>query len=352
MAFARPALPELYLRIYADLVSKSGIQSPLKKSILKAIAYAIAGVAHMLFGFLDFIFKEAFPTTCSEAVLTVWAYIYGVAQKQASFAERAVKFTGVNGAVIPILTILKSNDGTEYETQEEVTVSGGEAIVSILCKLAGTIGNLDTGFKLSLVSPISGVIAQATIQASGQIDGEDQEDIELWRGRILSRIKDPPHGGNEADYEAWALEIPGVTRAWVYPSHLGIGTVGLAFVNDADEDIFPGVDKVTEVQEIIDAKRPVTAELIVFSPIKDEIDFDIQLDPDSADIRAAIEAKLKDLFKREGEPGGTILVSHIREAISLAPGEFDHILVSPTSDIVSATGHLSVLGDATFSGIP
>lgn len=351
MAFSRPTLPELTQRVYADLTSKSGIQSPLKKSILKAFAYAIAGVTYMLFGFLDFIYKEAFPTTCSEAVLIVWAYIYGVFRKQASFASRKIKFTGVNGSIIPALTILKANDGTEFETQVEVTISGGEAIVLTICKSAGTVGNLSTGFKINLVSPISGVISQAAIQAADQIDGENQEEIEAWRGRILLKIKEPPHGGAKADYESWALDIPGVTRAWPYPGHLGIGTVGLAFVNDADEDIFPNPAKVAEVQALIDALRPVTAELIVFAPIKDEIDFNIQLNPNTVEVRAAVQGKLKDVFHREGVPGGLIPISHIREAISLAPGEFDHVLISPVADIDSVTGHLAVLGDITFGVI-
>lgn len=352
MAFSRPSLQEIVQRVYTDLTSKSGIQSPLKKSILKAFAYAIAGTAHLLFGFLDFIYKQAFPTTCDETVLIVWAYIYGIPRKQASFAEMVVKFTGVNGSVIPALTILKKADGTEYETKSEVMIAGGQALVSIICKSAGTIGNIDAGLKLNLVSPISGVIAQAAIQEAGLINGQDQETIELWRERILERIKEPPHGGNKADYKAWALEIPGVTRVWVYPAYLGIGTVGLSFVNDAEADIFPTSGKVAEVQEILDEKRPVTAELIVFSPVKDEIDFDIEISPNIAAVRTAVENNLKDLFKREGEPGGKIPLSHIREAISLAAGEYDHILNSPSADIESDQGHLAVLGEITFSVIP
>jgi uncharacterized phage protein gp47/JayE len=352
MAFSRPTLPELVQRVYTDLSSKSGIQSPLKKSILKAFAYAIAGTAHLLFGFLDFIYKQAFPTTCNEEVLIVWAYIYSIPRKQASFAERDVKFTGTDGSVIPALTILKKSDGTEYETQSEVTITLGEALVKVLCETAGTIGNIDTGLKLNLVSPVSGVNSQATVQATNQINGQDQEEIELWRGRILSRIKEPPHGGNQADYEAWALEIPGVTRAWIYPSYLGIGTVGLSFVNDAEADIFPTAAKVTEVQNAIDKLRPVTADLTVFAPVKHEISFDIQISPNTTDVRTAIENQLRALLKREGVPGGKIFISHVREAISLAPGEFNHVLISPVTDIVSPQGNLPVVGLVTFSVTP
>jgi uncharacterized phage protein gp47/JayE len=352
MSFPRPTLQDLVKRIYTDLVSKSGLSSPLKKSVLKAFSYAIAGAVYMLFGFLDFIYKQAFPTTCSEEVLIVWAYIFDIARKVASFSQREVQFTGVNGSVIEALTIVKWGDGTEFETQEEVTITLGVASVLVICKTAGIAGNLDADFKLNLITPISGVQSQATILSTNQIDGQEQEDVELWRGRILTKIKDPPHGGNLADYEAWALEIAGVTRAWVYPNYLGIGNVGIAFVNDAEEDIFPDPAKVAEVQEAIDIVRPVTAEVTVFAPVEDEIDFSIQLNPNTLAIRDAVSENLRDLFKRSAIPGGTVKISHVREAISLAVGEDDHVLISPVVDIVSATGYLATLGTPTYASIP
>ena len=47
-------------------------------------------------------------------------------------------------------------------------------------------------------------------------------------------------------------------------------------------------------------------------------------------------------------PGGTILESHMREAISIAAGEFDHEMIQPTTDVVSGAGALSVIGLVTF----
>jgi uncharacterized phage protein gp47/JayE len=62
-----------------------------------------------------------------------------------------------------------------------------------------------------------------------------------------------------------------------------------------------------------------------------------------------VTAELKDLFIRDGSPGGTILISRVREAISIAAGESDHVLISPTVNIVSPAGQLPVVGTITWS---
>ncbi len=63
---------------------------------------------------------------------------------------------------------------------------------------------------------------------------------------------------------------------------------------------------------------------------------------------AAVAASLADLIRRQAEPGGTLLISHIREAISTAAGEHDHELISPAADVTHATGHIAVMGRITW----
>lgn len=350
MAYPRPALVELQKRIYSDIVSEAGIKSLLKRSIVKAISYAIAGVVHLLFGFIDFVFREAFPTTCSEATLYVWAYIFNVPRKIASYSKRKVKLLGVNGSYIDQGVILRSDD-VEFVVQEGGYITGGHYFVLVICSTAGIEGNIESGANLTLSQPITGVQPQAEVLEEDAIEGEDVEDLELWRSRVIEKIQSPPHGGTKTDYEQWAKEIPGVTRAWPYENYTGIGYVGLAFVMDGAPDIFPDPAKVQEVQDRLDELRPVTANLVVFSPVKEEIDFDIQLNPNTPAVQDAVIESLKDLFKREASPGGTVYISRIREAISLATGENDHVLLSPTTNIVSSTGHLAVLGETTFGNI-
>ena len=52
---------------------------------------------------------------------------------------------------------------------------------------------------------------------------------------MLESYGAPPHGGNSSDYVTWALEVPGVTRAWVPPVPLIPGAVTVFFMMDVSE---------------------------------------------------------------------------------------------------------------------
>jgi uncharacterized phage protein gp47/JayE len=143
--------------------------------------------------------------------------------------------------------------------------------------------------------------------------------------------------------------VPGVTRAWAYPQELGAGTVTVRFVRDNDASIIPDAGEVAAVQAYIDQLRPGTAALTVVAPVAVTLNFTIQsMAPGTQAVKDAIAAELTDLLAREAEPGVTILVSHLREAISIAAGETDHVLVAPAANVVYATGQMPVMGTITW----
>src|SRR6218665_2222124 len=134
-----------------------------------------------------------------------------------------------------------------------------------------------------------------------------------------------PMGGTEEDYKSWALEVPGVTRVWVYAHEMGTGTVTLRFVRDADVSIIPGEGEVATVKHYVDARRPIGVKgFYVVAPTPKPVNFDIRVTPATDAVKAAVEASLRDLIGREAVPGQLLLISHIREAISTATGEADH----------------------------
>ena len=163
-------------------------------------------------------------------------------------------------------------------------------------------------------------------------------------------MKNPPQGGSVADYERWALEVPAVTRVWVRPLWMGAGSVGVSFALDDDPtSIIPDVFKVDDVQAYLDDRRPVTADVFVFAPTPLVVDFDVILSPDTAAIRVAVEQALADLLAREADLGGTLLLSHVREAVSTAAGEVDSELLAPSADVVALPYELAVPGTFTWS---
>src|SRR5581483_12073731 len=116
------------------------------------------------------------------------------------------------------------SDGAAYVTLADVTVGGGgTATVALQAQAVGSASNLEVGQVLVLDVPIPGV--SATFTVTDATAGADVEDEAAYRTRYLQAYAKPPQGGSVADYEEWALDVPGVTRAWVMPNGLGAGTV-------------------------------------------------------------------------------------------------------------------------------
>jgi uncharacterized phage protein gp47/JayE len=213
---------------------------------------------------------------------------------------------------------------------------------------AGVAGNLPGGVKLSWVSPPTGVQPQVTVQAPGLQGGVDLESDESLRQRLLRRIQKPPQGGSKSDYEAWALAVSGVGKAWVFPQQFGEGTVGVA-VAAAGLDPIPTAFLVEDVQELLDERRPVTAQPTAWAPEALAVPLTIALTPDTLALRNAVEDSLTDLMLREGEPGGVITRAQMDAAIATSPGWQSHLLLSPGSDVVIGPNQLPVLGVITWA---
>jgi len=350
MPFARPTLTELINRVITDISSRvTGVDSAvLRRSLLGVLGQSEAGAVHMLYGYLDWIAKQSIIDTAEKEYLERWAAIWKVIRKTSGFASGQYALSGTAGATILDGTIVQRQDGVQYKVLGDAVFGGGPLIVPILAIEAGEAGNFGTGLPIFLLSPIAGV--QSTGTTATKIEGGvDVESDERLLARLLARIQQPPHGGAAFDYEQWALEVAGVTRVWVYPLQMGAGTVTVLFVCDEDVSIIPSPAKVAEAQAYIDARAPVTAEVFVAAPIADALNMTIKLAPNTAVVQNAVRAELEDLIDRDSAPGGKILISRLREAVSLAAGEDNNQIVTPTADVTHATGHMAILGTLTFS---
>jgi uncharacterized phage protein gp47/JayE len=356
MPFTRPTLSELNSQMRADVEADiPGAEAGLRRSFLSVITRALAGIVHQLFDFQSWISRQPLPDTADEEILDRWADIWDVIRRPAIAATGNVTFTGTNGSIIPAGTTLQRSDGAEYTTSAEVTIASGTATAAVTAAEAGSAGNADAAVALSFASPVSGVSSAAAVSAGGLTQGAEAETDTSLRARVIARIQQPPHGGAKFDYLEWVLdqELHGieVTNGWIEPLGMGLGTVIVRFMMyDTYADGIPQSADVAAVQAAIDLVRPVTADVTVAAPVALTVNFEISgLSPSTSAVQAAIEAELADLFRREAEPGGTILISHIREAISIAAGESDHVLVSPAANVEADTGEIPVVGSFTWS---
>lgn len=352
MPFARPSLTEIIDRVIADISNRiTGVDSSvMRRSLLGILGRAEGGVAHLLYGYIDWVARQVIPDTAESEYLERWAAIWAITRKPADFAAGPAAFPGTNGTLVPAGTIVQRQDGVQYKVLTDATVASGSASLSVQAMVAGADSNLAAGNRLTLLSPIAGLQSSGTVSTGGIVDGVDVESDDRLRERLLQRIQNPPQGGSLSDYILWALQVPGVTRVWPSPMEMGPGTVTVRFVTDDDPaGIIPGPAKVAEVQAHIDELRPVTAEVFVVAPIASPINPSIAIRPNTAAVQAAVIAELEDLLTRDAVPAGTILISRMREAASIAAGEENNSFISPTADVPNATGHIATLGTVTFS---
>jgi len=75
----------------------------------------------------------------------------------------------------------------------------------------------------------------------------------------------------------------------------------------------------------------------------------VKLSPNTAAVQAAVTAEVADLIVRDAKPGSPILISRLREAVSIAAGESDNAIITPAADVPHATGHMAIPGTITFS---
>ena len=364
MAFETPALKDIIQRIRDNIEAKTRGVDPdtlagyeLRRGDPKVLASGFGAAVHGLYGQQNHISRQILTSTADAEMLALQGAELGIYRKQPTAASGLVVFTGDDGARAPAGTILRRTDDSErFIVQKQGVIASGSVSVEVLAEYTGQAGNTDAGESLTLVSPLLGIVNSATVGTEGLTGGADLESDEELRARILFRKQNPPKGGAASDYIQWALEVSGVTRAYAWENGLGPGTVTLAPLFDNNDSPIPGEDDVARVRDYINevdengnaVRRPCCCECTVFALTPVEQDFTIQITPATDAVKAAVEAELADLITRTAKPGGTLLLSHMQEAISIAAGETDHVLISPAANVTVESGELLVMGTITW----
>lgn len=385
MPFARPALDELRARIKQDLINKlAGANPALRVNNLRVFAEVEAGTTHLLYGRLQWSFEQLFPDTASREYLIQWASIWGIKKSPATRAAGPVQAVAVTGSSVFDGDLLQLEGGqVRFRVRGSVNEAGGFVNFTAEALEYGALGNLPAGTTLRFLTARTGIAPVATVMGAGITGGAPEDTDEELLIALLNRIQKPPHGGNANDYVVWMFEVSGVTRAWSYPLERGLGTVVCRFMMDDVRAIgVPGEPQGNNgiptngdcqvVWEHIDIERPVTADLgpdesldmvpppgpgvpipwgwgYIFPawPKAEPVTIAL-LDPDTPEIRAAIETELRDLMRHEPEPGMTLLRDQYVLAVGNTPGVRRFSLLAPAADVTTQPGEIVVLGPVSF----
>lgn len=367
MPWSTPTLREVRSLVRDGVrASLPGADANVPNSVLRVLSDNQGALCHLTLQYIDWLALQLLPDTAETEWLDRHGQIWLVnadgstGRKLAALSHGQASFTAtVDGTVIPAGTQLQSgvnlpsdyaspNTVVAFETLADIVASAVAPVVGDIRALdAGSFGNLPADTMLTMATPIAGVDQTATVVSlTGGTDDETNEEL---RARILRRIRQPPMGGAAYDYEAWALAVPGVTRAWAAPNEMGVGTVTVRFLMDdlrADNDGWPEPEDIVAVADYIDQKRPVAVkDCYVVAPIKQFIDITIdQLVPDTEEVHAEIEQSLRDMLFAKAAPGQTIFASWVSYAIMSAPSVVSFKLVTTDDYLMMSAGHMAVLG--------
>lgn len=366
MPFSRPTLSELRAQTAQDVAASTGAETGLlRRAVLRVLSDIQAAMAHLHYGYLDWIARQAVPFTCTDEYLEGWAALKGVFRKPATAATGTVTLTGTPGTVVPAGTPVIRADGTAYTVATAAAVgSGGTVAAPILADEAGAAGNADAGAVMVLGRAVAGVQSTGAA-AAAVIGGADLEADDDLRARMLAAYQITAQGGDADDFVGWALAVPGVTRAWVLRSGAGPGTVVLYVMLDDAQAAHGGFPQGTDGVAAADIRavratgdqltvanalwslQPVTALVYVVAPVNTPVPITISGIP--AASRTAVSAALVDQFAIDAAPGGTIPLNRLWEAVEAVSGVDAFRIVSPAADLAAQPGRLFTVGTITWS---
>lgn len=325
--FDTPTFEDIRNAILRDTLSLDPTADVSADSDHYVHASRLASCAEGQYAHQQWIVRQIFPDTADTAYLERHAGLRGLRRRNPTPAAGTAAVRGtVNAAVAAGAQIRAGN--RFYRVTEAVRIgSNGTANVRVAAIAAGESGNAANEAAQFMAAP-AGVVSECTINAVG---GTDIESDASLLARLLEIIRRPPAGGNKYDYKNWALNVDGVTSAYVYPLRRGLGTVDIAVTSAGG---VPSDDIVRAVQTYIDEMRPVTAkESLVLKPSTTSVAVTVAVKLDGTDLAAATRAINAALAEYFGNliPGDALVVSQIEAVISNVPGVVDRRLTAPAA---------------------
>lgn len=166
--------------------------------------------------------------------------------------EMGVKYKHASQAVVKLQTNVNIRIGSQF-TCNDLTFTTTQKLSNFIyyatCDTAGSDANLCMG-DVIMTENHTGLTEAKIIEVS--VEGEDDEETETYRNRLLANVNTDAFGGNKSDYKARVGSINGVGGVKVYSGieWNGGGTVKVVFTTSSFS--VPSQTLVDQVQNEID----------------------------------------------------------------------------------------------------
>lgn len=252
---------------------------------------------------------------------------YGITRQEATFARGLVEFKAAPGvsAEIRAGTLIQTESGIQYATLTDASLqTNGSVTVEVQALTAGSVANVASGTITQMLSPIPGVTVTNGKDWMTSA-GADRESDDALKQRAMLRWPTLGSGMTAKAYEYLARTAsPSVDQVRVLDQHpRGQGTLDVVVWGSGGI----GAADVAAVDAAVQAARPLTADVRVYSAVPREIQITLELygplltAEDRTRIAGEIASEVEQLA-RETQIGGTLYNSQLID-IAVRPGVLD-----------------------------
>lgn len=316
-------------------------------------------------------------------------FINGLAVFETSSAHQfatgqTVTITGATDAAYNgtfVINVTAENEFT-YKPSTDPSGSGGEnalaasdfARLFVKAEVPGQVSNVDGG-ELIIQDAIDNANSSAYVTFGGVTGGTDLEDQEAFRERLLQALGSVLGVFTEDEIYSEVKDVPGVTRVWIRKAQLvpdlgwpSEGQTKILFMRDNDANPIPSAQEVNDVKAKLSSTimptHMVEDNLFVIGPSAKYVDVHFSsITPDTASMRLAITAQLKQYFSEENFVASDFpkiphrdlskfsLQCAVNGTVDLETGQslqaFE--ISSPVSDVVLDPDEIPLLGQVIFN---
>lgn len=178
--------------------------------VYNGVAPSMAELAQLYIG-LDFVFTATYIATAPREYLIERAKDRGLSPKAASAAVFRAEFN----IEVPVGARFSCEE-LNFIVTERMNGADSDAGLShkVTCETVGSAAN-DCAGDLIPIEYIADLASAKLVELL--IPGDDEEETEVFRQRVLDAVQSQAFGGNQADYKAKVLGIDGVAAVKVHP---------------------------------------------------------------------------------------------------------------------------------------
>lgn len=342
--------------IYSEMLAVFGEVSgylPSSSCDLAARLYAAAAQLQGLYLQAQWLLNQSFPQTAAGEYLDRHAQLRGIRRSIATCATGKLRF-GVPAAVSSDLavksgTVCMTKDGVRFATTNDAVLKAGSLHVDVpaMALEPGRQGNAATNTVTIMAAMPVGI--KACTNPSAFSGGEDEEDDEGLRQRLLDTYRRLPNGANAAYYEQTAMSFTGVAAAVAVKHPRGVGSVDIYIATDAG---IPSAALLAEVNKYLQEKREITVDLWVKTPTIKPVSIQVAVQPATgytfetaqADADAALRAAFTGALL-----GKEVTLAFLGNLLYDLDSVQNYRFTSPTADIPANPTTLPYLGRVTIT---